>query len=81
MTKRYTTGTRNSVKNSELVKPPMITVPIDLRNSAPSVIPSASGIMPAIIATVVMTIGRKRIVADSRIASTSSIPRARSVFA
>ena len=75
------TGTRNSVSSSELVRPPMITVPIDLRNSAPSVKPKASGSMPMIIAAVVIMIGRNRIEADSRTASTIARPRACSVFA
>jgi pimeloyl-ACP methyl ester carboxylesterase len=56
----YTTGTNTSVSNSELARPPITTVPSDDSACAPGSSTSASGIMPAIMADVVIMIGRKR---------------------
>ena len=62
----YITGTRTSVKSIELVKPPMIAIAIACRNSEPSPIPAASGVMPKIMVTVVMMIGRNLVGPASR---------------
>src|ERR1700682_915363 len=77
----YATGTRKRVSTSELARPPMITEPIALRISAPAVNPRAKGSIPAIMARVVITIGRKRAEAAARIASTAERPADRIVFA
>ena len=61
-------------QQSELVRPPMTTVPSDRFAIEPGSSASASGIMPAIIDAVVMTIGRKRTRAASSIAVTLSMP-------
>ena len=70
----YITGTSASVRSSELIKPPIKTVPIEARSSAPSVSPSESGSMPNTIAHVVIKIGRKRVAAAERIASITGSP-------
>ena len=57
---RVLTGTTNSVSSVDVISPPITARAIGARCSAPSPIASASGIMPKIIATVVMMIGRRR---------------------
>jgi len=52
------TGTTTSVSSVEVVKPPIIAIPIGLR--APGPIPKASGTVPATVAREVIRIGRRR---------------------
>ena len=48
-------GIKNKVKMVDVIIPPMVTIAIGVRNSAPaSPIPSALGNIPKIIATVVI---------------------------
>ena len=63
------------MSSSELVRPPITTVPSDRFDAEPGSSASASGSMPAIIETVVITIGRKRSRAACGSPSTLSSPR------
>ena len=69
-----TIGTSTSVSKSELVNPPITTVPSERFATEPGSSASASGVIPAIIETVVITIGRNRTRAASSIAVTLSMP-------
>jgi hypothetical protein len=59
----------------------MTAIASDARDWAPGSSPSASGSIPATIASVVMMIGRKRVWAASRMPSSRDFPRARTVSA
>ncbi len=67
-------GTSTSVSSSELASPPITTVPSERRDADPASSASASGNMPAIMETVVMTIGRKRSRAACLMAAAFSSP-------
>jgi len=71
----------NSVSASDVSRPPITTAPRLARTADPGSSASASGRSPAMSATVVMRIGRKRVRALSMTASRFSLPRRRSVFA
>ena len=62
----------------ETARPPMTTVPSGDCVWLPASIPSAMGIMPPMVAHVVMRIGRRRIGAACSTASRALIPRSRS---
>ena len=62
----YITGTTNSVRKVDVIKPPMTARAMGARCSAPAPIASASGIMPNTMANVVMMIGRMRVRAASK---------------
>ena len=64
-------GTTNSVSSVEVMRPPITAIPIGARNSW---MLSATGNMPATIATVVMMIGRARLCPASTKASKRSLP-------
>ena len=61
--------------------PTVITMPICDRPPAPEPVATASGTAPSTVATVVITIGRSRIAAASRIASLKSLPASRNWLA
>ena len=61
--------------------PPTTAMPSGLRDSAPAPRPSAIGRMPKMVASVVIRIGRSRMLAAPATASSSGIPRARRWFA
>ena len=54
-------GTMTSVSAVEVMSPPITAIAIGSRNALSPPRPSATGSMPAIMATVVMTIGRARL--------------------
>ena len=58
-------------------RPPITAMARGARRSAPRPMPSASGVSPQTVVTVVMTMGRRRTLPASRIASRSAAPRAR----
>ena len=60
---------------SRPTRPPMTAIAMGERNSAPAPRPSALGTMPAIIAIVVMMIGRARFLPASTIAFVRGMPR------
>ena len=64
-----------------MISPPMTATAMGARVSAPSPRARATGIMPAIMATVVMRIGRKRMGPASSMASLAERPSSRSWFA
>ena len=55
--------------------PPITAIAMGARNSPPSPVASAEGIIPALMAMVVMTMGRARLWTASRIASRLTTPR------
>ena len=61
----------------EVVKPPIIAIPIGWRTSAPAPIPKASGIVPATEAREVIKIGRRRDTPASSKASRRDLPSAK----
>jgi len=54
-------GTMTSVSAVEVIRPPITATAIGWRNEVSPPRPMATGNMPAIMATVVMTIGRARL--------------------
>jgi hypothetical protein len=60
LNKLYIHGTTISVRSVETITPPIIDTAIGIRLSAPGPSASAAGIAPAIVATEVIRIGRKR---------------------
>ena len=67
--RRYATGTTISVSSVDVISPPMVAIEMGERNSLPSPVPAADGIMPRIMAMVVIRIGRNRTGPALRIAS------------
>lgn len=61
------TGTTTKVSKVEVIKPPITAIAIGLRTSEPAPILKAIGIIPAIIAIVVISIGRKRATPEFKI--------------
>jgi hypothetical protein len=57
-----------------VINPPIVAMEIGDRNSLPSPVPIAEGIMPRIIAMVVIRIGRRRTGPALRIASFTLAP-------
>ena len=72
----YATGTTIKVSNVEVIRPPITQIAIGARVSPPSLMASATGIMPKIIAAVVIRIGRRRIVPALTSASCTLAPSA-----
>ena len=70
----YATGTSSSVRNRHSDWPPMTVTAIAARPVPPMPRPSAVGIRPAMIAKVVIRIGRSRVRHASTIASRSGMP-------
>src|SRR3546814_6131092 len=56
-----TTGTTSRLRIVDVIRPPTTTSPIGRRKLSSPCSPSTIGSMPAVIATVVMTIGRARL--------------------
>ena len=67
-------GTTIREKNVPKNRPPMITQPIWLRPTEPGPEENASGMLPKIMALVVIRIGRKRIVPALTMAFSNGIP-------
>ena len=65
----------------DTVNPPITARASGRLVSLPSPIPSAIGIKPTIVATVVIRIGRRRVRPASMVASSSGLPRPRSTLA
>ena len=72
------TGMTSRVRNVELNRPPMTTVPSSAAMIDPWLKPAASGISARIVAIAVMRIGRTRVRPPSMSASWVDIPFARS---
>src|SRR5262249_5663895 len=73
----YATGVSNSVSSRQNNCPPMIVTAMAERCALPAPCPNAVGIKPAMIANVVIRIGRKRARSACRIASRKGAPSAR----
>src|SRR5580693_6268248 len=69
-----TAGTMTSVSAVEVISPPITAIAIGPRKSLSPPQPIATGIMPATMATVVMTMGRARLCPDSMIAAMRVFP-------
>ena len=67
-------GTTNKVNKVPMNMPPTSTRPMEFRAAAPAPVTSVSGKWPAIVAAVVIRIGLRRIMAESRIASSLECP-------
>ena len=74
----YSTGVTNRVSSEAMPSPPMTTMPIAARLSAPAPVASTSGTAPRMVETTVMTIGRRRIADASSTASRIERPSSRS---
>jgi len=72
-----TTGTTSRLRKVEVIRPPITTIAIGARKLGSVPRPIATGIMPAPIATVVITIGRARLRQASTIASQRDRPWSR----
>ena len=68
-------GTKTRLKTVDVRRPPITDMPIGARNSALAPMPSATGSIPAVMATVVMMIGRARLRAAMTKASWRLRPR------
>ena len=76
----YATGTTIKVSRVEVISPPITHTAIGARVSPPSLIASATGSMPKIIAAVVITIGRSRMMPASISASVERLPSRRELI-
>ena len=77
----YATGTSNSVRNRQSDCPPMTVMAIAARPVPPMPSPRDVGIRPAMIAQVVIRIGRSLVRQACTIASRNGMPSARRVLA
>ena len=68
------TGITTRVNIVEVIKPPITAIAIGLRTPEPAPIPRAIGIIQAIIAIVVIKIGRNRATPESSVASYIGFP-------
>ena len=67
-------GTMNKLMTVETINPPMTATPIGARKLGSPAQPIAIGVMPAIIAIVVMTMGRARFEHESISESNRDMP-------
>ncbi len=65
----YIEGMTNKVKAVPTDMPPTSTKPMELRAAAPAPLTSTNGKYPAMVALLVIRMGRRRVWAASRIAS------------
>ena len=70
-----TAGTNTRDSSVEESRPPITAMAMGARNSPPESQPIAAGSMPAIMAMVVMTMGRARLRPASTMASVRPVPR------
>ena len=68
-------GTTSSVNSVPMLMPLTSTMPMELRAAAPAPVTSVSGKLPAMVATVVISTGRSRSMAASRMACGFVRPR------
>jgi hypothetical protein len=71
---KYNVGTKTKVRKVETVSPPMTEIAREALASAPSPSPSAMGINPQMVVSVVITMGRSLIRPALTMASLSSTP-------
>src|SRR4029453_10605060 len=77
-TQSYNTGRRSSVRNVELIIPPITTVANGRCTSAPALVERAIGMKPNAATAAVISTGRKRVKDPSITADLVSNPRSRS---
>src|SRR5574344_679425 len=74
---QYNTGTKSRVSIVDTVKPPITAIPNGRHMAAPCPWLIAIGIIPRIVVRVVISTGRKRLLAAVTVAFTADIPRSR----
>ena len=78
---RNRTGTRNRLRNVEAIMPPMMAVPMDVREPEPAPLAQARGTAPMTVENAVIRIGRRRTVTVSTRAGMTAQPSSTLILA
>ena len=70
-THSYSTGSHTSFKNTELIKPPLTTMASGFCTSAPAQVARAIGTKPKLVASAVISTGRRRVAKENKNFSTA----------